>query len=255
MMLESNLLAPLSALASGYITYTKSHPNNVPTCEEYALNTYLYTLTTLCILWTYYTFMEKSPTLTGTYFKIMTNFILFIIMLVFLVGFMVYLKSVDPQYKIKKHLLWLIFIFCFALLTLASYIILKPYLLYGVFGASVFAVITYIVIKNNPNFVTPTMKKYTSWAIVISIILLFASSIMVKDVKTMITIMIVVTLILIVAMVMKLLIHHKEIKDNEDKCKSGEIKPDYINESLGLFITFVNLMFDIARLLFLRKRR
>lgn len=255
MLIDNNILAPLSALVSGYITYIKSHPNNVPTCEEYALNTYLYTLTTLCILWTYYTLMEKSPTLLGTYFKIMTNFILFMVMLAFLIGFMIYLKSVDPQYKIKKHLLWLIFIFCFALLTVASYIILKPYLLYGVVGASALAVITFMVIKNNPNIVTPTMQKYTSWAIVISVILLLVSSIMVKDTKTLITIMIIVTVVLIVAMVMKLLIHHKNIKDNEDKCKSGEIQPDYINESLGLFITFVNLMFDIARLMFLKKRR
>ena len=52
-----------------------------------------------------------------------------------------------------------------------------------------------------------------------------------------------------------LMVHNKRILDNSDKCNVENAYPDYTYESSGLFIVFVNIIQDIARILFLRRNK
>ena len=245
----------VSSLVSSGFTYFSAFKKGVPTCDQYALNTYLYTLSSILIFWLMCVLMTTSPKLFQTSLIIYSNFIFILLYLGCLFAILYGIRQVETKHMILKHFLLLVFITFFAFGNLLSYVLFKPFLLYGAIGATIFAVITYFIIKNNPNLITPKYRKYILYGLIALIIVNIVGLTFIEDEKTKIAFMIMISLASIMAMVMLLLIHHDDIRQNAEKCDNGEIQPDYVEESLNLFIVIVNLILDIARIFYLRKRK
>lgn len=125
---------------------------------------------------------------------------------------------------------------------------------YGVIIGSSLAYGMYLVVKNNKDIVDEETNKKVTWGIFGVILLECIGLWLIKDPATRWMLLIATTLTFILLMLVRMMIHHHRIEVNSDKCLSGEIKPDYVNESLGVFVTMVNLIMDIARLIFLLKK-
>lgn len=244
-------------LVSSILAYHKSHQQNIPTCDNYALNTYLYVLAML-----FFTFfimvMNDNLYLSIPIYRVFfgMGFILgTILLLAIIMGFTYVILKTDPKKILMKHSLMALFLIFFAILLSPSFIFLKPYILHGVVGASAIAFIAWKFISKNQNMVSPKMAKYSMYALVAIIIFSIAVSIFVKDPYVFWICLIIITLASIIVMSLRLLIHNKEILQNEELCKKGEYYPDYINESFGVYTVLLNLIMDIARLLSLLRGR
>jgi hypothetical protein len=246
-----SILYPIATSLSGYITYKNAYVDDIPTCDDYAKNTYLYTLTSLLLFWTFWVYMSKSEQLLNYNLKIYGNLFIFFGILISQILFISYLRSINPDNIIQKHVALIVFLASFAFMTVIGYIILKPLLLYGVIGASIIAFVTYRIIKQYPNLVDKHTQKKVSMGLIALIILSVFGIFFVKDPATLYLLICVLTVASIAIMTLNLLVHHRLIDENEENC----VSPDYINESLGVFMTLINLIMDIARLIKLVKRK
>jgi len=254
--MNSNIIIP-TVLSSifGAVTYNTAYKHNIPTCDDYAKNTYLYTVTGIFIIWTFWSIMSMSEKLLKYNIKILSSLMSIILYIIVFVIYVMYLKSVDPSKVIYKNILWLIFLVLISFLTLVSYIVLRPFMLYGVIGATVISIITYKIIKQYPKLITEQFQKKVSIALIALIILSSVGIFVVKDPYILYILILMITLASIAIMTMKMLIHHSKITENANKCDAGEIKPDYVNESIGVIITVLNLILDFARLASFKKRK
>lgn len=245
----SKLLPLLLTSLSGVITYNSAYKDGIPTCDEYAKNTYLYTLTGILLTWTYWTYMIRSNYLVAQ----TNNFISLIISFVVFIGILIYVKTIDPLQVLKKNIFWMILIAIFAFISLSTYIFIQPFLLNGLVGATMIAFVTYYIMKQYPNLIDEKTNKKVFLALVALIIISILGMVFIKNQYTLYIFIIIITLASIALMSIRLLIHHSRIEKNNKKCVSGEIKPDYVDESFGVILTILNLILDIAKMTKLTK--
>jgi FtsH-binding integral membrane protein len=242
------ILGIMSIIVSIF-TYNNSHNDGVPTCDNYSLNTYLYVLS---MLLTVFFIMSLEIALKANMFIINSAMKLgFWIGLIVILGITILLLKLmlntNPRQSLLKHSLLLIMLLWLGIISAMSFVYLKDYLLIGIVLTTVIAVIAWKLIQKYETLVSSKTIQYTSYALIGLIFGLILASLYIKNPETRRILLIILLLCVIVVMCIRLLAHNQDIVKNEKLCKEENIYPNYIDEAFGVYIVLQNLIFDIAR--------
>lgn len=244
------IVTVLTCIAIGHYAFK----NGTLTCEHYVLNTYLYIVLAILIMFIMVLANDQFGILNGILNVLYSNvhpFIGFVIFLVIIIGLTWALHSVNPANILTSNLIWLALI-------IFTGIIMVPIIIYGrmmhVVGLAGLLTVALVLITGllgyhlGDKIVTFDWDYYLNigvWVIIFAYFGVF----LVHDIRKY---MFVLAIISLVMFVLLLLSNHKKLKDDADKCIDGKVVPNYPVESYGLVIKMVNIMSD---LIFILKRR
>ena len=210
------------------------------TCNKYILNTYLYIILTFLLLSlgiqliNKTKFMLTSPIFFGTF-----------LLLLGLIFFMNSIKVNTPTNMVIKHLLWLLFISCFALQLSVIFknpnnkeVITRAFLTTGLI-VTILTVIAFI----KPEWISFSWGKVLFFLLLSAIIMELLSLFFFKNYKQS-TFRKIFTYFVIAIFVGFILYDTKMMQVRAKSCKVA----DYIKESLSLFLDILNLFLRILSL-------
>ena len=236
--------------------------NGMLTCDHYVLNTYLYIVLSILLIFIVVLVNDKFGLFNsfllwmsqGTVSRII---ITFIILLCILFGLLYALHTVEPTNIVASNTIW-------ALLILTLGVFLIPTIWFGrlknVVGLAgmmtiiITIVVGYLGYYYGNEIVTFDWDKYLNFALLGLIIIIIISMFVTTDLETIYIFILIVSILLLVIFVLLLLSNHKKLKQNADKCIDGQVVPNYPVESFGIFIKMLNIFQDLVRILGILKR-
>lgn len=251
-ILAGSVLVLLTIVAIYRKTYNDGQAP--PTCDNYVFNTFLYVILGMLLIITLCMMNDKVailPDITKMFLKADGNIwlILLIILVIFglLLFFMYITKTGDPRNVLLIHAYWGGFIYILAVLLYFLYLISR---LFGVFyiGIGITAILVGIVSYMGYTYadlIDPSYRLYLIGALIVIIVIGFASILFVRDPIILSAIMLGITIISLVIFVLFLLIEVSIVRENAKKCKI----PNYPAESLLIIYDIFIIFNDILRLL------
>jgi len=249
------IIAPVISVYS----FRQAYPDwNTPTCQNYIRNTYLYTLSCIVILWMFICILSNIGILqkinfSGLSFGMLLA--LLIIYLIIIITLFVLLKYLDPRRTALKHSILLLIILIFSPVLAFSYNLYKPYLISALLAVILIGYLAYFFTMTYPQLITPMFNTISLYILIGLVIINFVGLFFIRDMTTLYYFLIGMSIAFLIAFTLRLLVYNKNIKDNSEKCNLENAYPDYTYESSRLFIVFINMIQDIARILFLRRNK
>ena len=254
----SSILAPIISI----LAYKSAYPDwTTATCEHYARNAYLYTLAMLVIYWMLLALFNQTKLGSTFMLQLYSSWLYIILYILLLIIIMTIVQFTDPRNVFMKHFTLLIFIIIFALATVPAYVLYQPVLIIALAIAILIGFITYQLIMTYPSMMTQERANNISIAFIIAFIayivfvVFIIPSIIIKYPAIIYFGILLFSIGFAVIFSLRMMVHHHEIVEHSKVCNMSNHLPDYVNEALGVFITFVNLIIEIARILFLTRRR
>ena len=228
----------ISMLVLSVLIYKNAYQNNVLTCNKYVMNTYLYIALSLMIVSTTVLTLEKYIDFSQ-YFNNYSFVALFISTLVFLVSTM----FISPENTMLKHLSWLIFIMLIGVSLYPAYKVGKiSNMLYPTLITTILLVLGLTMVAfYNPDLISLSWGPVLISALVVGILLqiiLFFTGLETRNWYSLI-----LSYVFIIIFSLLLLYDTKKLQINSQNC----VIPDYINESIGIFLDIINLFNNILR--------
>lgn len=228
----------ISMLVLSVLIYKNAYQNNVLTCNKYVMNTYLYIALSLMIVSTTVLLLEKYIDFSQ-YFNNYSFVALFISTLVFLVSTM----FISPENTMLKHLSWLIFIMLIGVSLYPAYKVGKiSNMLYPTLITTILLVLGLTMVAfYNPDLISLSWGPALISALVVGILLqiiLFFTGLETRNWYSLI-----LSYVFIIIFSLLLLYDTKKLQINSQNC----VIPDYINESIGIFLDIINLFNNILR--------
>ena len=225
-------------LVLSVLIYKNAYQNNVLTCNKYVMNTYLYIALSLMIVSTTVLILEKYIDFSQ-YFNNYSFVALFISTLVFLVSTM----FISPENTMLKHLSWLIFIMLIGVSLYPAYKVGKiSNMLYPTLITTILLVLGLTMVAfYNPDLISLSWGPALISALVVGILLqiiLFFTGLETRNWYSLI-----LSYVFIIIFSLLLLYDTKKLQINSQNC----VIPDYINESIGIFLDIINLFNNILR--------
>jgi hypothetical protein len=236
--------------------------NGMLTCDNYILNTYLYIILSILLMFIVVLVNDKFG-LFNPFLLWMTQggsariIITFIIILCILFGLIYALQNVDPNNIVASNTIWIALI-----LTLG--ILLIPTIWFGrltnVVGLSgmltilITIVVGYIGYYYGDEIVKFNWDGYLNFALLILIFAIIIGLLIITDSQTMYIFIMTIYVLLLIIFVLLLLSNHKNLKENADKCIDGKVVPNYPVESFGIFIKMLNIFSELIRILGMTRR-
>ena len=236
--------------------------NGMLTCNNYILNTYLYIILSILLIFMVVLVNDKFGIFNsllmwmyqGSMFKIV---LIFLLLLSVLIGLSIALVYVNPNNIVASNLIW-------ASLILTLGIFLIPTIWFGrltdVVGiAGMLTILITIVVGflgyyYGNEIVTFDWDKYLNYALIVLILVMIVGPLMITEPSTMYMFYMVVSIIGLIIFVLLLLSNHKQLKQNADKCIDGKVVPNYPVESFNIFIKMLNIFQDLISILGMSKR-
>jgi hypothetical protein len=230
--------------------------NGILTCNNYVLNTYLYIILSILLIFIvvlvndkYGIFNEFLLWMTqGGMVRIVLTLIIIICILF---GLLYALKNVNPSNIFESNLIW-------ASLIIMLGIFLIPTIWFGrltnVVGiAGMLTILITIVVGflgyyYGDEIVTFDWDKYLNYLLWALILIIIIGSVLIKDPQVMYMFSLIVSILLLIIFVLLLLSNHKLLKKNADKCIDGQVVPNYPVESFGIFIKMLNIFQELIRI-------
>ena len=230
----------LSILIISYAIYKNAYINNKLTCNKYILNTYLYIILSLLIVSITILLLDHNNILM-IYSKY-HNYIFWILFLL-TVGFLLLTMNIPPEKTIIKHITWLIFII---LIGITLYPIYKLSELSSILSSTIFTTFSLVVILSIIAFYKPELISL-SWGPILFILLvaglILRIGLYLFSSKETSKFSILLSYGFIILFSFLLLYDTKKMQINAINCKI----PNYINESLGIFLDIINLFSNISQ--------
>jgi FtsH-binding integral membrane protein len=236
--------------------------NGMLTCDNYILNTYLYIILSILLMFMVVLINDKFGLFNsllawmsqGTIYRIVLTFI---VLLVVLFGLIITLQIIKPTNIVASNLIW-------ATLVVTLGIFLIPTIWFArltdVVGLSSMLTILITIVVGflgyyyGNEIVTFDWDKYLNIALLVLVIIMFIGMFMITNPATMIMFYYVVSIICLIIFVLLLLSNHKQLKENADKCIDGQAVPNYPVESFTIFIKMLNIFQDLVNILGMSKR-
>ena len=227
-----------------YAIYKNAYINNKLTCKKYVLNTYLYIILSLLVVSTIVLLIDTN------FNEVIKNILLsrnysFMILFIFTIISLISTMFISPERTILKHISWIIFII---LIGITLYPIYKITELSSALSTTLFTTTLIVIILSIIAFYKPELISL-SWGPIL-LVLLFAGIILkfglylfTKSSKSNSKLSLILSYGFIVLFSFLLLYDTKKVQLNALKCKI----PNYINESLGIFLDIINLFSNISR--------
>ncbi len=226
-------------LIVSFLIYKKAYIKGKLTCNNFILNSYLYILLSLLLICNVVILADKK---NGLRFFRQRGF--FWILLFFSLAFLFLTMSIDPRKTVFKHLSWLVWIITMGITMYPIYLRSKQN---GVFLSSLAVTFAMVATLTTVAFYRPDMIDLKMGPILLvlllsGILLKIFTAIFAKR-KTANNISYYTSYVFIVLFSLFILYDTKKLQVNARKC----VIPDYINESMGVFLDVLNLFSSISR--------
>jgi len=236
--------------------------NGMLTCDNYILNTYLYIILSILLMFMVVLINDKFGLFNsllawmsqGPSYRIIVSFIF---LLAVLFGLSITLQIVKPTNIVGSNMIWFTLV-----VTLGIFLIPTLWFarLTDVVGLSSMLTILITIVVGflgyyyGNEIVTFDWDKYLNIALLVLVLVIFIGMFMIRNPATMIMFYYIISIIGLIIFVLLLLSNHKQLKENADKCIDGQAVPNYPVESFNIFIKMLNIFQDLVNILGMSKR-
>ena len=235
--------------------------NGMLTCDNYVLNTYLYIILSILLMFMVILVNDKFGMFNslliwmsqGSRFRMIGAFILIIAVSI---GLIITLQIIKPNNIVASNIIWLTLIIVLG-------ISLIPTIWFGrltdVVGlAGMLTILITIVVGflgyyYGNEIVTFDWDKYLNIALLVLIVVVIIGMFTITNQNTMYIFYIIISIICLIIFALLLLSNHKQLKQNADKCIDGKVVPNYPVESFNIFIKMLNIFQELISILGINK--
>jgi len=233
----------LSIFILGFIIFKSAYRNNKLTCKKYVLNTYLYIILSLLIVSTTVSIMDKYG--LDKYISFQSTMVFFILLFL-TIGLLLLTMFLSPQQTILKHLSWLIFIILIGITLFPVYKLGK---LTSVLSSTLFTTLSIVIILTaiafyKPEWISLSWQPILLVLLVAGILLKMGLMIFTRDAQSYNKWSLILSYGFVILFSFLLLYDTKKLQINAKNCKI----PNYINESIGIFLDIINLFSHLTRI-------
>ena len=234
--------------------------NGLLTCDHYVLNTYLYILLSVFIIYLIVLINDKTGIFNGIIYQY--GFGTVILILILFIGLIYLLYKIPPQDIFKSNFVWLLLIILLGILIIP---IIELSRMTGVLGNAglytcIIVIITGLLGYYKGDYIVRFDWDYYLYIglillFVISIIGLYYIYIYNPPLETVLMFIYIMSIISLIIFVLLLLSVHKTLKENAEKCINGNgtVIPNYPMQSFTIIIKIYNIFTDLVQVLGLRK--
>ena len=235
--------------------------NGMLTCDNYVLNTYLYIILSILLMFMVILVNDKFGMFNslliwmsqGSMFRMIGAFILIIAVSI---GLIITLQIIKPNNIVASNIIWLTLIIVLG-------ISLIPTIWFGrltdVVGlAGMLTILITIVVGflgyyYGNEIVTFDWDKYLNIALLVLIVVVIIGMFTITNQNTMYIFYMTISIICLIIFALLLLSNHKQLKQNADKCIDGKVVPNYPVESFNIFIKMLNIFQELISILGINK--
>lgn len=221
-------------------------------CDNYVLNSYLYTLLGFCIIGISVFFEQKFRMMHVLFGQpILVIILLFIAYLAVFAIVVYYIRKTNPKHFFTIHLAY--FLACFMFGLILSMILVLGYATGVLYEAimitiGITMVMAFIGYKYGHLFITVDFDKYLRYALFALIIWSLLAPIIIKDSYTL-TLAVAIPGVIVFSLL--LMSFNNQLRKNQKSC----VVPNYPSEAIGLVIKIGNILSDVIRLLLASRLR
>lgn len=220
-------------------------------CDNYVLNSYLYTALGFCYIAIGVIFEQRIQLLPMFMVNIFTIIVFFICYLAIMFLLFRAIRNTDPENFVEINIYY--FLACMLFGMVLSIILLIGYKLNILYSAILITlVLTFIMgfigYKYGHKFITVDFDKYLTYALWGLIIWTFIAPIIIRDSNILLLSISVPSVIIFCLLLMS---YNNKLRKNAEKC----VVPNYPNEAIGLVIKIGNILADVITILLTRRRR
>jgi len=254
----SLVIIVLICIAIGHYAFK----NGELTCDHYILNTYLYVILAIILIFMLILLNDKygvfNKLLDFFFYSASSPFLSFLVMLILIFALSYAIVHIPPQNIIASNAVWL-------LLVMLNTLILIPSIYFGrisgVVGIAGLITVGIVVATGLLGYyygdalITFDWDTYLTWALVVWIVVFLIGMWMVKTASDIVNFTYVMSIASLIIFILLLLSYFKTLKQNADKCVDGKVVPNYPLESWNLIIKIANVLQDMISILGIRKMR
>ena len=235
------LVLLISFIIVSFFIYKKAYISDRLTCNNYILNTYLYIILSIIIVSIIVLSIDKNIDIQNINFRSH-----FWIIFIFTLGTLFLTMTINPQNTIWKHLAWLSFICLIGVTMYPIYMFTK---MNNVFLRTLITTLVIVIGLTSVAFYKPEIISL-SWGpilitlLAIGIIMKLLNIFMNKNPASQGRWSYILSYGFVVLFSFLLLYDTKKLQVNAKKC----VVPDYINESIGIFLDIINLFSNLGRI-------
>jgi hypothetical protein len=254
----SLVIIVLICIAIGHYAFK----NGELTCDHYILNTYLYVILAIVLIFMLVLLNDKfgifDKLLDFFFYNSFSPFISFLILLAIIIGLTYAIIHIPPQNILASNAVWLLLVMLITLILIPTIYFGRVSGVVGMAGLITVGIVIATGLVGyyyGDKLITFEWDKYLMWALVSWIVIFFIGMWMAKTHTEIVNFIYIMSIASLIIFILLLLSYFKKLKENAAKCVDGQVVPNYPLESWQLIIKIVNVLTDMIRILGIRKMR
>lgn len=237
--------------------------NGSLTCDHYVLNTYLYIILAILLVFMVVLINDKygifnSFLLWMSQGSMIRIIIICIILLIFLLGLSYALLKVNPNNIVASNTIWTLLILILGISLIPTIWFGRLENVVGIAGISTILITIAVGLLGyyyGDEIVTFDWDKYLNYALMALIGIIFIGMFIIKNPETMFNFIFIISILILIIFILLLLSNHKKLKENSEKCIDGKTVPNYPVESFNIFIKMLNVFQELIRIFAMLKKK
>lgn len=254
----SLVIIVLVCIAIGHYAFK----NGELTCDHYILNTYLYVILAIVLMFMLVLLNDKygvfNSLLDFFFYSASSPFVSYIVMLILIITLSYAIVHIPPQNIVASNAVWLLLVMLITIILIPSIYFGRVSGVVGIAGLFTIGIVLATGLVGyyyGDSLITFDWDFYLMWALVAWIVIFMAGMWMVKTSSELVNFIYIMSIASLIIFVLLLLSYFKTLKQNANKCVDGTMVPNYPLESWKLVIKMVNVFIDMIRILGIRKMR
>jgi len=237
--------------------------NGSLTCDHYVLNTYLYIILAILLVFMVVLINDKygifnSFLLWMSQGSMIRIIIICIILLILLLGLSYALLKVNPNNIVASNTIWTLLILILGISLIPTIWFGRLENVVGIAGISTILISIGVGLLGyyyGDEIVTFDWDKYLNYALMALIGIIFIGMFIIENPETMFNFIFIISILILIIFILLLLSNHKKLKENSEKCIDGKTVPNYPVESFNIFIKMLNIFQELIRIFAMLKKK
>lgn len=236
--------------------------NGELTCDHYILNTYLYVILAIMLIFILILLNDKYGIYKGLldflFYRRASPILSYIIMLGLIIGLSYAIVNIPPQNIIASNAVWLLLVILISLILIPSINFGRVSGVVGIAGLITIGIVVATGIIGyyfGDTIVRFDWNFYLRIALIVWIVIFIIGILLVKTPAEMVNFIYIMAIASLIIFILLLVSYFKTLKQNANKCVDGTMVPNYPLESWQLVIKMVNVFVDLIRILGIGKMR
>ena len=237
--------------------------NGSLTCDHYVLNTYLYIILAILLVFMVILINDKygifnSFILWMSQGSMIRIIIICIILLILLLGLSYALLKVNPNNIVASNTIWTLLILILGISLIPTIWFGRLENVVGIAGISTILITIGVGLLGyyyGDKIVTFDWDKYLNYALWALIGIIFIGMFIIENPETMFNFIFIISILILIIFILLLLSNHKKLKENSEKCIDGKTVPNYPVESFNIFIKMLNVFQELIRIFVMIKKK